>query len=118
MKAQVLQKIQSIWGNISDGYAREDKNLTSLYDEGEQIGRQIEKDEWMNQDTKNKVLELKRVVNQKNDEIGQYIDEKDESIDKQAKELKSLIKEKKELKFRVEEAWGNIAHLEIEIEKM
>ena len=36
----------------------------------------------MNQDTKNKVLELKRVVNQKNDEIGQYIDEKDESIDK------------------------------------
>ena len=72
----------------------------------------------MNQDTKNKVLELKRVVNQKNDEIGQYIDEKDESIDKQAKELKSLIKEKKELKFRVEEARGNIAHLEMEIEKM
>ena len=29
-----------------------------------------------------------------------------------------MIKEKKELKFRVEEARGNIAHLEMEIEKM
>ena len=41
----------------------QDRALTKLYDEGERIGKQIEKDDAVNQETKNKVLELKWVVN-------------------------------------------------------
>jgi len=56
-------------------------------------------------------------VSEKNQEIGDYIDQRDADIDDYAKQLRTLLKQRKEMKFRIEEAKGTIAGMQMEKEK-
>ena len=58
------------------------------------------------------------MVLEKNQEIGNYIDDYDLKIDQQTQELKGMIKDRKELKYRIQEIRGNLASMTLEKERL
>ncbi len=103
---------------VDDDYEREKGSLDKLYDEGERLSRAIKRDEDNHTRAKQEVNDLKKVVGDKNAEIGEYIDQKDADIDSFSNELKDITKTQKDFKFRIEEAKGAIAGMVMEKEKL
>ena len=116
-KKELLGNIADIKNRIYDRIREDKENIDSQYDEQGRIQRDMQRAEDGNANTKGQVAELKRIVSEKNQEIGDYIDQRDADIDDYAKQLRTLIKQRKEMKFRIEEAKGSIAGMQMEKEK-
>ena len=112
-----MGQVSELKNQIYDDLQAEKENIDNLYDESGRIQRDVQKFEDKSANSKGQVSELKKIVSEKNQEIGDYIDQRDADIDDYAKQLRTLLKQRKEMKFRIEEAKGTIAGMQMEKEK-